>query len=411
MSINDSNPGCILYNYSTQKLLEVDCSEEIPVGVGLDGIPFSGDEAKLKAIPKPEIEIYGDSTNTTILVNANNSTITHISVFGSLSNTYPGGINSTGKNNVFSEILSGLRANGSDPKLSGLNRTGGAGFWIEGNNNTVKNSIVAFTERYGLLFCTTNVNSGLAVNVISYRNALIFSGGDNIGVESSASGVRIENCLSSRASGNGIETWRSGGDIEVYNCTVEYNGIGNESGYVSERVGIRINANSTEIQHSLIRNNGQGVIITNYYSGATDNKRLIYNASLRFNSIYNNSFLGIDIVDTSNSSVARKGDNVTLNDGQLNCSQPNCGVDYPVITYAECNGTQLYVEGFIGDSSGSGAFANTIVNVYLVKNSSGGDNLIGNNYSAQHHSTNIMARDGSTSDLLRLMRTENSAVP
>jgi hypothetical protein len=50
-------------------------------------------------------------------------------------------------------------------------------------------------------------------------------------------------------------------------------------------------------------------------------------------------------------------------------------MDYPIITYAEFNGTYLYVEGFIG-------FANAIVDVYLVNNSVGGDDLVGNNISS-----------------------------
>ncbi|WP_457550689.1 right-handed parallel beta-helix repeat-containing protein, partial [Archaeoglobus sp.] len=92
-----------------------------------------------------------------------------------------------------------------------------------------------------------------------------------------------------------------------------------------------------------------------------------YNVTIVNNSIYNNTFLGIDL----------NLDNVTLNDGILNVNQPNYGIDYPVITYAEFNGTYLYVEGYIGSN-----FSNATVDIYLVKNSTGGDNLIGNNVSS-----------------------------
>ncbi|MEM1958105.1 MAG: hypothetical protein QXX76_07575, partial [Archaeoglobaceae archaeon] len=375
MTITDDNPAFVTYSYETKSLITVTTQIEIPVGVGEDGIPFSGDEAKLKAIPRPEIEIYGGSLNPIFNVTsfANNVEFRNFAIFGS-SYTYPGAIRVYGNDFIAENIFAGLRANGTDPKLNGLNRTGGANFWIEGNNSTVRNSIVAFAERYGLLFNTSNVRLGKAENVIGFRNGLIYYVGDNLGAESSASNVTFANCVSAKASANGIESNLALHGIFVFDCTVENNGIGNETGYISEIAGVRINANNSLVTRSLIRDNGIGVLVSN--SG-----KQVFNVTITKNSIYNNSKLGIDLANGND--FAFRGDNVTLNDGILNCMQPNCGMDYPVISYAEFDESEgrLYVEGFIGDESlGSAAFANSRVEIYLVRNSTAGDNLIGNNW-------------------------------
>jgi len=369
MSIRDENPGCIQYVNQTLKSSEV----EIPVGVGSDGIPFSGDEPKLKPIPKPEIEIYGKNSNPILNISSNNCIISNLAIFGSFHNVYPGGVKSIGDNNVFENLFLGLRADGTDPKLSGFNRTGGAGIWIEGDNNTVKNSVVAFNERYGLLFYGDGVNSGRVEGVIAYRNGLVFSYGDNIGMEWHASNVTMERCVSVKASANGIESWNGGCGLKVLNCTVENNGIGNETGYVSEIAGVRVESNDSVLENNLIRNNGVGIIVIDYHHPT-------YNVTIK-STILNNTKLGIDLTDAVSYEISHVGDGVTVNDGELNSSQPNYGIDYPIITYARLDGDKLYVEGFVGNGSGSQEFSNSTVDIYLVKNSTGGDNLLGNNIS------------------------------
>lgn len=374
MSIVDSNAGCIGYSYETAEI--VNSCNAIPVGVGIDGVPFSGDEALLYPIQKPEIEIYGSTLNPVIQLNATAdlSVLRNFSIFGSQSNAYPGGVIIYANNSLVENVLSGLRANGSDPKPV-LNRTGGAGFWIEGNNTTVRNAIVAFAERYGLLFYNSSVKKGFAENVISFKNGRIVAN-DNIGIENFASNVTVDRCVSAKAAAVGIETWNADSGIRIFNCTVERNAEGNDTGVVSEFTGIRVNANDSLIAYNLVRfNNGHGVLIT-----GSPLKPVVSNVTLTKNSIYSNARLGIDL--NNDNTIAHRGDNVTLNDGLLNCSQTNCGVDYPVITYADLDGDTLYLEGFIGreDAGGSKDFANATVEFYLVRNSTGGDDLIGNNW-------------------------------
>ncbi len=196
------------------------------------------------------------------------------------------------------------------------------------------------------------------------------------GYDSRASNVTFENCLTSKNAGLGIDSWFGKEGLRVVNCTVEFNGIGDESGVIGETGGIRVLANNSLVKNSLIReNSGSGVVIGRMANYST------FGIALTENSIYNNTGIGIDIDPRSNYVDSYTGDNVSLNDGLLNCSQPNCGVDYPVITYAEVIGNSLYVEGFVGDESadGSSAFGSATIDIYLVNNLTGGDNLIGNN--------------------------------
>jgi hypothetical protein len=123
------------------------------------------------------------------------------------------------------------------------------------------------------------------------------------------------------------------------------------------------------VRYNVIKGNDIGVVVSDQTI-----------ATIGGNSIFNNTRTGIDLDITLNPD----GDGVTLNDGTLNASQPNYGIDYPVITKAYLNGSELYIEGFVGNESvgGSASFASAEVEVYLVRNSTSGDDLQGNNYSA-----------------------------
>ena len=398
MTVRDENGGYVTYDYSTKMLKSYDTQVEIPVGVGNDKIPFSGDEPKIKAIPKPEIEIYGNGVLGSVLnVTANDTIVTRISVFGAKTNysadywNYGFGIkvgvadSSLGNNVLIKDVFAGLRANASDPKLSGMNRNEYAGIVVYSNNTTILDSITAFNGATGILYWGKGVNYGHVGGVVAFRNGLIRSACDGFALEgwmggdydSRASNITFENCLASKNAGFGVDSWFGKMGLRVVNCTIEFNGIGDENGDIKELGGIRVLANNSYLFNNLIRDNrGSGIVIGRMANYSTSN------VTVRFNSIYNNSWVGIDIDPRLNYENSYCGDNVTLNDGKLNSSQPNYGVDYPIITYAELNGSELYVEGFIKKESagtGSSNFSNAVVDIYLVKNSTGGDNLVGNN--------------------------------
>ncbi|MBO8179112.1 MAG: right-handed parallel beta-helix repeat-containing protein [Archaeoglobus sp.] len=389
MTIRDSNPGYVIYNYSTQSLESTASQKTIPVGVGKDGIPFSGDEEVLEAIPKPEVEIYGSGIAEIINVTADNVEISGLALFGSSSNGIKIGEAERiyGNNAKLSHVFVGSRANGTDPAESGLSRNAGIGMVVYSNNTSIHNSIFAFNGGTGLYFWGGGVDYGKVDEVIAYRNGLQSSNADGSAVEGyltdgydqRASNVSFNKCLASNNAAMGIDTWYGDEGLSVNNSTFEYNGIGNEAGQITETGGIRILTNESFVFYNLIReNNGPGVVIgrMSEYS--------VRGVLVRFNSIYNNDRIGIDIDERLNNPGTYTGDNVTQNDGQIDCSQPNCGIDYPVITSAVLNDDTLHLTGFVGPDNvgGDPSFANAIVDVYLVKNSNRGDNLNGNNVSS-----------------------------
>ena len=366
MSIRDENKGYVLYNYTTKKLESYNTQNEISVGVGGDGRPFSGDETKIRAVPKPEVEIYGNGNNIVLDVGANNCTISRLSIFGG--NNFGIGVNNG--DTLIKEVFVGLRANASDPNDSGLSRNK-RGIVVVSSNTTITDSITAFNNHTGISFGDTRVNSGAVKNVQAYKNGLAYDWGNGFIMEKEASNITFENCLASSNAGFGVDSFYGKEGLKVINCTIEYNGRGKNSG------GIRVLANNSLIENNLIRNNnGSGVIIGRMKNYPT------HGINVTKNSIFNNTWIGIDIDPRLNNHDTYSGDNVTLNDGKLNSSQPNNGIDYPVINFSAFLNNKLYIMGYINNESstlGSSNFANAIVEFYVVNHDGEGDNLQGNN--------------------------------
>jgi hypothetical protein len=398
MSPRDSNPGYVIYNYSTQSLQSSAFRSGIPVGTGSDGMPFNGDEKQVYGVPKPEIEIYGNAIVGSVLnITGTNCLISDLSVFGAATMlpdywNYGFGIKSGepdksyGSGLIVKNSYIGLRANGSDPFFSGFSRNEYAGIGIYGDNTQIFTSIVAYNGGTGILFWGNGVKAGEVREVQIFRNGLVRAKSDGIAVEgwmsngynSRASNVSIYSSLLTKNAGFGFDSWFGKRGIRILNSTFEFNGYGNETGVKLEQGGIRILANESLIAYNLIReNSGSGIVVGRMANYSTQGIQISQN------SIYNNSWLGIDIDGRLNYVQTFSGNNITVNDGLLNASQPNRGTDYPVITFASLNGSDLYIEGFIGNESlgGSPTFGGATVEIYLVKNSTSGDNLIGNDVS------------------------------
>lgn len=79
------------------------------------------------------------------------------------------------------------------------------------------------------------------------------------------------------------------------------------------------------------------------------------------NSFRTNAGLSIDIED---SSISIGGDGVTPNDGIIDPSRAQNGLDYPIITSSTLVGGNLYVEGFVGSGYGLLDFADVEVEIY-----------------------------------------------
>ncbi|ADC68950.1 legume lectin beta domain protein [Methanocaldococcus sp. FS406-22] len=273
---------------------------------------------------------------------------------------------------------------------NGIEANAGNALFIGGRveNVLVKNNIMQYSDAQAILIQEPNgwatwawigTNITIDNNTIQYNGLTVEAGNVTAGITIGAYGnynqddgyiiIKNNKIINNNLCPNPSYGGKVGG-IEIYGLNESWinlefnitnNIIANNSAY-----GISVAASKDiNIVNNTIYNNEKGITLPTYDSAP-------HNIIISKNSIYNNSMLGIDLND----------DNVTLNDGLINPNEANYGIDYPIITYAELVGDNLTIRGYIGNGTGSSNFANAIVEIFLVKNSTGGDNLIGNNISS-----------------------------
>ncbi|UXM84644.1 right-handed parallel beta-helix repeat-containing protein [Methanococcus aeolicus] len=371
MTVRDSNPGQIGTGGT--------------VGVGPDGVPNTGDEPTLPRFDKLELEVNGSGSSYTFkigngTINPSNVTIRKIAMINSGDGIeVQGGCN----NFLIEKNIIGVRANGSYPPIN--NNITKEGIVIYDNTlpnigGIIQRNYIGYCGRYdiGLGKSTTTGNEPLKTLVrwnevfdagrdsnYQYPDAIAVYA-DNITVEENL--IYMGSGTNPRSAGKGVEIRYGSENVDIIENTI----------FNTASAGILFDddSNNGVVKYNIIHDCGKnyttaGVVVSRY-SGSP------INITISKNSMYNNSGLGIDL-DNINKTA---GDGITANDGFIYSSQANYGVDYPIITYAKLNSTKLYIEGHVGNDSGSSAFANTSIEIYLVKNSSGGDNLIGNNISS-----------------------------
>ncbi len=353
------------------------------VGTGPDGIVSTGDECILPGVEKPEIEVYGGGlSGVGIAVNASNTWVYGLSIFGFSSldgSVYVNGSHSL-MNVSLSGLLVGLTSSGEDPSAHGLERNELHGLVVEAGGSPevmLRDSLLGYNGYSGAVFRGGTL-SGTVYRVESFENGVV--SGSEDGISLAGAGDLEVNCsyLHDNAA-YGLDALPSPGDLVIVNSNLTSNGV---TGLNGEDGGLRITGNNSVVNATVISGNrGPGVVIANW----TDGVHVSLNNSILVNAIFSNGEVGIDL-DATHSSTNPVGDNVTLNDGLLDPSQPNQGLDYPVIvsySYDPVSDT-LSVSGYINREdaySGSSTFAGAKVLIYLVRNLNGGDDLAGNNYS------------------------------
>jgi trimeric autotransporter adhesin len=184
---------------------------------------------------------------------------------------------------------------------------------------------------------------------------------DNLSVESSVAGtISISKNLFEESAANGIEGYGIPGGITISENTIRTSGRnGTLCNGSIENDGIRLFGSSSTIQKNIINSNGgAGVVITGNPGGT---KNLISQ-----NSFYSNGKLGIDLDSFLGSTVNPTGDGVTANDGLKN-TQPNNGMDYPIVTSSILSGGNLTVKGYVGNvATGSATFATATLEFFIA---------------------------------------------
>jgi hypothetical protein len=229
---------------------------------------------------------------------------------------------------------------------------------------------IVISGHYGIV-----VNSGNIANATIEDNWVRecgagYSVGDGISLQTNGNKV-VHNFIERNRNDGNTSTIDGGAGVELIVWVPE------------QSSGLNLVLNNT-----IVNNSRWGISVLSSYTKALIEKNVIYGnqigvivqgtsvANITRNSIFNNSRVGIDLDISGNPN----GDDVSLNDGALSATQPNKGMDYPIITSAILYGSTLQLSGYIGTGPSS-TFANSIVDIYLVRNSTKGDNLTGNDLS------------------------------
>ncbi len=339
------------------------------VGIGADGLENSSDEVILNTFFNPELQIDANdmfTNNGTTLTNylipregvfvidaddteILNLAITNASYLGddTTDDEMAAILIRSGNNIYIADNFIGVNADGSAPAV-----TLGVKYGIFQENN----SVIAISHNYFAYTYYTAICSGN--NSFIYKNdfyqASNLPKGDAITTEYSNGGnILIENNRIEKSSAYAIDSYNSASIVTISDNTIISNGQDVSAANNGENGGIRIYGQNNIIRYNLITaNTSSGIIITKDGSGNKITK----------NSIYQNGAISIDL-DMGSS---ENGDGISANDGALNTSAPNDGIDTPIITSANLIGTNLYLKGYVGSTTNQSTFANASIEVYKV---------------------------------------------
>jgi parallel beta-helix repeat protein len=226
-------------------------------------------------------------------------------------------------------------------------------------NGTIRENLIGF----GAATSVAPYGAGWTIRNNEIRfNARENTNDDGIAMHGGAGTATIvENMIAGQA-GFGIDLMANSGGNTIVNNTITGNGHGN--GTPTQRAGIRLMGSGSTIERNVITGqNGAAIHVV-----GTDAANPAYTPALRntlTRNVYGgNGAIAIDLLAAG--ANHQSGDGVTLNDGALNPTTGNDGLDYPVVTSAVLAAGTLRVQGTVtagarvelyesdGDASGHG---------------------------------------------------------
>ncbi len=287
---------------------------------------------------------------------------------------------STGMGNLaVDRVLVGLTPDGQDPGPGNRNERAGvlaraplsfySGLFVS-NSYFAYNGIAALATDSATLTISNSefIDNGPATSSNSADGDTIYYGIDSNGDvtnviihNTSMAGSPSPSCCKGIEIDN-LGSGPGGGFINVYIADVQINNS------PTAGIGIYGDSSGVDIRNTSIKNttNGPGILLQKDSSG---NFPAYINIQVG-NSFENNFGPAIDISDVAGAI----GNGVTPNDGLISFSIPNLGVDYPILTMADIQGGDLYIEGYIGSNlAGSYLSGNVNIHVYEALPSGFGD--------------------------------------
>jgi SdrD B-like domain/Right handed beta helix region len=357
--------------------------------VGVDGLT-------LDTIPKPEIvlNLQGVAPNSNAIIVTGQSTI--LKGFASYGYQSFGGLGTMQNSaivvrntvldaspTIITQLLGGTLADGSNPGVptAGIGHT----FQVAGAAN-ISNNYLAYNAD-AIEFWNTNgshvsfINNELAYNGPKDNNSSNVSGiySDQIETVEGAKNVLIQGNLVRNSSQPNYPNSQGQGIQINYSSFIT---LKNNTFIDNNVYGINASASDTLIQKNIITGTkntglGQGSGIAVYYGGPLSTG---LRNQITQNSIFQNAKLGID----------HQMDGVSANDGLTNASQPNNGIDYPIITSSTLTSGALTVKGYVGKETTPGAgdidFANVTLEFFIADDdgNNNGEVILGDLKSKPH---------------------------
>ncbi|MGB7324456.1 MAG: VCBS domain-containing protein [Rubripirellula sp.] len=320
------------------------------VGLGADGMLGTGDDVTIAQFDRTELELVGVATDTYVITSQNDGfELRDVAIRKAANGTTNGGlVNLSGTNETLANSLIGVSADGTTYGATG---PAGTFVYLQNSNATVQNNFFGYAGDGGIsaLGAVQANSANLIGNEVSGQFQFGFSAyGNNMTV-----------------SGNLIQDIKSGFGIGTFygpysGSVIENNTVRDTTGYAAIAAGY--GSSNLTIQHNIIRDNSNGVVIRNDDGGTYDDA---VNIVVSANSIYSTAGSGIEI------------DSVGVNDGVFDTTRPNDGIDHPIITNANLVGSNLTLTGYVGTAPGDTDFANARIEFFESDGGGEGQRYLG----------------------------------
>ncbi|GAA4347910.1 hypothetical protein GCM10023185_03300 [Hymenobacter saemangeumensis] len=329
----------------------------------------------LGTVNGPEVQIVGTSAigiGIDIAAGGTGTQVLGLAIYG---------FGTTGDNNNSAEIrvaaggvtisrnLIGTTATSfTDPGAGVRGVSDGIRFTAGTTASTVSNNLIGFNSGKGI-----STNSGVTNITITNNeirsNALANSAWDGIDIQGSA--TTVTNNLVINNTGVGVDSYLSAGSITIQGNTIVGNGRGSSTLAPNETAGIRIyGTNNTVSQNVVSGNYGAGVQVQGNTATTLISQNSIFNNGnvTAANGAAASGQIGIDL--NTGAEGTGTAPFVTLNSGST--AGPNGLLNYPVLTSATVQGTNLVVRGF--------ARPNTAIELFIAQPNPAGVNATGANF-------------------------------